>query len=98
MVLVLDVTGWGRFLEIDEPAHYEFLCKQAGAPVQCCSEQFSNEYTLASMIIKTLKRSMAAEYSRGLSVKVSAGSRRIASLGFRNGGVPGYGFGVYSWE
>lgn len=91
-ILVLDVTRWGRFQDIDESAHYEFLCKQAGAPVHYCSEGFSNDYTLASMIIKTLKRSMAAEYSRELSGKVAAGTRRIASLGFRNGGVAGYGF------
>jgi hypothetical protein len=44
------------------------------------------------MIIKSLKRSMAAEYSRELSAKVVAGHRRVASaLGFRNGGIPGYG-------
>jgi DNA invertase Pin-like site-specific DNA recombinase len=91
-ILVLDVSRWGRFQDIDESAHYEFLCKQAGAPVHYCSENFSNESTLANMIVKTLKRSMAAEYSRELSSKVVAGTRRIASLGFRNGGVPGYGF------
>jgi len=34
---------------------------------------------------------MAAEYSRELSVKVLAGQRRIAQLGFKQGGVPGYG-------
>lgn len=91
-ILVMDVTRWGRFQDIDESAHYEFLCKQAGAPVHYCSEQFSNDSTVVSMIVKTLKRSMAAEYSRELSVKVAAGSRRIAALGFRNGGVAGYGF------
>ena len=91
-ILVLDVSRWGRFQDIDESAHYEFLCKQAGAPVHYCSETFSNDTTLASMIIKTLKRSMAAEYSRELSAKVAAGHRRVASLGFRNGGIPGYGF------
>jgi len=91
-ILVLDVTRWGRFQDIDESAHYEFLCKQTGTPVHYCSETFSNDATLANMIIKTLKRSMAAEYSRELSAKVAAGSRRVASLGFRNGGIPGYGF------
>jgi hypothetical protein len=34
---------------------------------------------------------MAAEYSRELSVKVLAGQKRIACLGFKQGGVPGYG-------
>jgi len=91
-ILVLDVTRWGRFQDIDESAHYEFLCKQAGIPVHYCSETFSNDVTLANMIIKTLKRTMAAEYSRELSAKVVAGSRRVASLGFRNGGIAGYGF------
>src|SRR5258708_1576922 len=90
-ILVLDVTRWGRFQDIDESAHYEFLCKQTGTPVHYCSETFSNDATLANMIIKTLKRSMAAEYSRELSAKVAAGHRRLASLGFRNGGIPGYG-------
>jgi hypothetical protein len=41
--------------------------------------------------MKTLKRTMAAEYSRELSVKVLAGQKRIACLGFKQGGVPGYG-------
>jgi hypothetical protein len=43
------------------------------------------------MILKSLKRSMAAEYSRELSAKVKMGVRRIALLGFRNGGTAGYG-------
>src|SRR5579859_3350289 len=90
-ILVLDVTRWGRFQDIDESAHYEFLCKQAGTPVHYCCENFSSESTLANMIIKSLKRSMAAEYSRELSAKVAAGHRRVASYGFRNGGIPGYG-------
>lgn len=91
-ILVLDVTRWGRFQDLDESAHYEFLCKKAGAPVYYCSENFTHEPSLVNAIVKSLKRSMAAEYSRELSAKVAMGSRRIASLGFRNGGVPGYGF------
>jgi DNA invertase Pin-like site-specific DNA recombinase len=90
-ILVLDVTRWGRFQDIDESAHYEFLCKQAGTPVHYCSETFSNDLGLANMIVKSLKRSMAAEFSRELSAKVAAGHRRVASLGFRNGGIAGYG-------
>lgn len=90
-ILVLDVSRWGRFQDIDESAYYEFLCKQAGVPVHYCSESFSNNSTLMDMILKSLKRSMAAEYSRELSAKVQAGHRRIAALGFRNGGISGYG-------
>jgi hypothetical protein len=42
--------------------------------------------------MKALKRIMAGEYSRDLSVKVRAGMFRLASRGYRVGGAPGYGF------
>jgi hypothetical protein len=41
--------------------------------------------------MKALKRTMAGEYSRELGVKVLAGQRRLANLGFKQGGSPGYG-------
>jgi DNA invertase Pin-like site-specific DNA recombinase len=90
-ILVYDVSRWGRFQDTDESAHYEFLCKSAGVPVHYCAEQFVNDGTLPSLIIKTLKRTMAAEFSRELGVKVLAGQKRLALLGFKQGGMPGYG-------
>ena len=90
-ILVYDVSRWGRFQDTDESAHYEFLCKAAGVPVHYCAESFANDGSLPSLLMKTLKRGMAAEYSRELSVKVLAGQKRIACLGFKQGGVPGYG-------
>jgi len=41
--------------------------------------------------MKALKRTMAGEYSRDLSVRVFAGLKRLTLLGFKAGGVPGYG-------
>src|ERR1700685_568110 len=90
-ILVYDVSRWGRFQDTDESAHYEFLCKSSGVPVHYCAETFTNDGTLPSLIMKTLKRTMAAEFSRELGVKVLAGQKRLASLGFKQGGVPGYG-------
>jgi DNA invertase Pin-like site-specific DNA recombinase len=95
-ILVYDVSRWGRFQDTDESAHYEFLCKSAGVPVHYCAEQFVaeqfvNDGTLPSLIIKTLKRTMAAEFSRELGVKVLAGQKQLAHLGFKQGGMPGYG-------
>jgi recombinase len=43
------------------------------------------------MLMKALKRTMAGEYSRELGVKVLAGLKRLAGLGFKQGGCPGYG-------
>lgn len=89
-ILVYDVSRWGRFQDTDESAHYEFVCKQAGIKVAYCAEQFDNDGTMMSSILKNLKRVMAAEYSRELSAKVHAGASRYAGLGFKLGGRVGY--------
>jgi DNA invertase Pin-like site-specific DNA recombinase len=89
-VLVYDVSRWGRFQDTDESAHYEFVCKQAGVKVAYCAEQFDNDGSMLSSIVKNLKRVMAAEYSRELSVKVHAGQSRVARLGFRPGAPIGF--------
>jgi DNA invertase Pin-like site-specific DNA recombinase len=90
-ILVYDVSRWGRFQDTDESAYYEFLCKSAGVPVHYCAEPFSNDDSFPNLIMKALKRAMAGEYSRELGVKILAGHRRGAALGFRQGGKPGYG-------
>jgi len=90
-VLVYDVSRWGRFQDIDESAHYEFTCKQAGIKVSYCAEQFDNDGSIISSIVKNIKRVMAAEFSRELSVKVHAAASRMARLGFKMGGQVGYG-------
>jgi DNA invertase Pin-like site-specific DNA recombinase len=90
-VLVYDVSRWGRFQDSDEAAHYEFVCKSAGVPVHYCAENFVNDNTPFSSIAKALKRTMAAEYSREMGARVYAGAKRLAELGFKQGGVPGYG-------
>jgi DNA invertase Pin-like site-specific DNA recombinase len=90
-VLVFDVSRWGRFQDTDEAAHYEFLCRQNGVKIHYCAEPFDAERSLPNALMKALKRVMAGEYSRELSAKVCAGSRRISESGFRTGGAPGYG-------
>src|ERR1700704_4112924 len=73
VILVYDVSRWGRFQDTDESAHYEFLCKSAGVRVEYCAEEFENDGSLLSSIVKNLKRAMAGEFSRELSTKVLAG-------------------------
>jgi DNA invertase Pin-like site-specific DNA recombinase len=90
-ILVYDVSRWGRFQDTDESAHYEFLCKSAGIPAHYCAETFVNDGTLPNMLMKALKRTMAVEYGRELGVKVVAGLKRLARLGFKQAGCPGYG-------
>ena len=90
-ILVYDVSRWGRFQDADESAYYEFICKEAGITVQYCAEQFENDGSLSATIIKSMKRAMAGEYSRELSAKVFVGQCRLIGLGFRQGGMAGYG-------
>ncbi len=90
-ILVFDVSRWGRFQDIDESAHYEFICKQSGIKVAYCAEEFDNDGSLISSIVKNIKRVMAAEFSRELSAKVHAGAVRLARLGFKMGGRIVYG-------
>lgn len=90
-ILVLDITRWGRFQDADESAYYEYICKRAGIHVKYCNEQFDNDGSPVSTIIKGVKRTMAAEYSRELSCKVFAGQCRLINLGYKQGGFAGYG-------
>jgi len=91
VILVYDVSRWGRFQNPDQSAHYEYLCVQAGVRVEYVQEPFDNDDSLASTILKTLTRVMAAKYSRDLSVKVKAGMRRLAQSGYWQNSSPGLG-------
>jgi len=91
VILVYDVSRWGRFQDADESAYYEYICKRAGISVRYCAEQFENDGSPVSTIVKGVKRAMAGEYSRELSVKVFAGQRRLIELGYRQGGPAGFG-------
>lgn len=91
VVIVYDISRWGRFQDADEAAAYEYRCRAAGVRVVYCAEQFENDGSIGSDVQKVVKRRMAAEYSRELSIKVFAGQSRLIGLGFRQGGPSGFG-------
>lgn len=91
VLLVYDVSRWGRFQDADESAYYEYQCRRAGVRVVYCAEQFENDGTPVATIVKSVKRAMAGEYSRELSSKVFAGQCRLIELGYRQGGPAGIG-------
>ena len=90
-ILVYDVSRWGRFQDADESAYYEYICRRAKIDVHYCAEQFENDGSPISTIVKGVKRAMAGEYSRELSAKVFVGQCRLIELGFRQGGSAGFG-------
>lgn len=67
MILVLDVTRWGRFQNADESAYYEYICRKSGIDVQYVAEQSENDGSPVSTIVKGVKRAMAGEPIRSLS-------------------------------
>lgn len=91
VVLVNDVSRWGRFQDADESAYYEYQCKLAGVKIIYCEETFGEERGPFSTVLKSIKRVMAAEYSRELSCKVYRAHVNLAKMGFSQGGPPGYG-------
>lgn len=90
-ILVYDVSRWGRFQNPDESAHYDFICANAGVPVHYCAEQFSNDGTMQSSLMKAIKRTMAGEFSRELGIKVFDGLKRLVLDGYHAGAIAPYG-------
>ena len=63
VILVYDVSRWGRFQDADESAYYEYKCRDAGMEVEYCAEQFANDGSPVATIVKGVKRAMAGEYT-----------------------------------
>ena len=57
--------------------YVDLLGLGAGIQVDYCAEQFENDGSPPSTIVKSVKRAMAGEYSRELSAKVFAGQFRF---------------------
>ena len=91
ILLVYDVSRWGRFQNPDEAAFYEFTCIRAGVEVIYCAEPFSNDGSPMSALVKSMKRVMAGEYSRELSKRVALSHAQLAALGHHQGGPTPFG-------
>lgn len=91
-ILVYDVSRWGRFQDLDESAHYEFLCRRSGVRVTYCEDLFVNDGSPYSAIVKVLKRAQAADDSRIKGARVFATLCHLASNGLHPGGPAPYGF------
>jgi DNA invertase Pin-like site-specific DNA recombinase len=90
VILVYDVSRWGRFQDIDESAYYEYLCRRSNVRVEYCAEPFVGQTGPLANILKSIKRTMAAEFSREYATRIAGAKRRAAMLGFFTGGPPGY--------
>jgi len=92
VLLVYDVSRWGRFQDTDESAYYAHLCSRGGVELVYCAEPFQGFDGPLATIVKGVKRAMAAEYSRELSSKIFRGQAAVVRRGFRPGSRPPYAF------
>lgn len=91
-VFVYDVTRWGRWQNLNAPAHYEFLFEEKGKKVIYVARGFPKEgQELISHLQTSIERYMAADYSRQLSEKVFYGCVKVSQQGYSAGGLPAYG-------
>jgi DNA invertase Pin-like site-specific DNA recombinase len=90
-ILVYDVSRWGRFQDVDESAHYEFIYRSAGISVHYCAEMFENDGSMFSSVMKLMKRAMAREFSRDLSAKTFHAHCQGIKRGHHQGGSAGFG-------
>ena len=91
-VLVLDVSRWGRYQNMDEPAYLQYRCSQHGKQVIYIKYGVPKEGSeLSSHLQINVDRYMAAEYSKVLSEKVFHGSMKVSRQGYSAGGTACYG-------
>jgi len=91
VILVYDVSRWGRFQDIDESATYEFLCRRSGHSVHYCAEPFPNDGSVSSSLLKSLKRAMAGEFSRELGERAHQAKKQTALQGYWAAGRSAFG-------
>lgn len=91
-ILVYDVSRWGRFQDPDASAYYEYHCRLHGVDVHYVQELFTGIDTPLASLFKGMKRAMAAEFSRELSIKTRAGLRTAVLAGYQMGSPPALGF------
>ena len=92
-ILVLDVSRWGRFQDVDQGAMYSWECKKHNVRILYINrdDPESDGLDLKDSLLLNVERNMAAIYSKNLSEKVFKGCRKVAQQGFRAGAPAPYG-------
>ena len=79
IILVYDVSRWGRFQDADESAYYEYICKRKGITVAYVAEQFENDGSPVSTIVKGVKRAIEGAAILMIVVPASALVRSLVA-------------------
>jgi DNA invertase Pin-like site-specific DNA recombinase len=82
-VLVYDASRWGRFQDTDAAAYYEYHCRLHGDRRHLRRGDVRGDVSPIAAMLKSIKRAMAAEYSRDLATKTRAGQHQVISRGYQ---------------
>ena len=91
IILYLDETRWGRFVDSREAGHYRWELEKRGVICRACDKPLALTESVGDYIMTLLKDASASDYCKQLSSKVFHGQSAKILQGFRMGGVPGYG-------
>lgn len=91
-ILCTTISRWGRWDNPDAAAFYEYLCAvRGGVQVIYVLEDLGPEESPITPLQKTMKRWLAAEFSRDRSRMVRRSQARVVGLGFMHGGPAPFG-------
>lgn len=91
IVLYLDDSRWGRFVNSREAEFYRMRLEQKHVICQACDKPLTLTHNIADRIMTILKDENASDYCRQLSQKVLVGQCNLAAKGYRQGGAAGFG-------
>ena len=91
IVLYLDETRWGRFLDSREAEFHRMRLERKKVICQSCEKPLTLTSNIADRIMTLFRDESASDYCRQLSQKVWAGQCNLVAKGYRQGGVAGFG-------
>jgi DNA invertase Pin-like site-specific DNA recombinase len=92
IVLYLDESRWGRFVDSREADYCRMRLAHKGVICQACDKELTlDKGSIVERILTIINDESASEYSRQLSQKVFQGQCHLIEKGYRQGGIPGYG-------
>lgn len=91
IVLYLDDSRWGRFVNSRDADYYRMQLERKGVICQACDKPLTMTSTIVDRIMTMLKDESASDYCRQLSEKVFIGQCNLILKGYRQGGPAGFG-------
>ena len=91
LVLYLDESRWGRFVNSRDAEFYRMLLARNNVMCHSCDKPLSLTSSLADRIMTMLQDESASDYCRQLSQKVFIGQCNLIIKGYRQGGSAGFG-------